>query len=176
MSRLANSSAIKRRTVPANMMSSPILQSPQSFQNTLHGREQPSNSLPTSQQNTATGLTLQQVISIIDTRLTKLEQAKPASTGPSLDISIVEEFNSRFEILAEEIANLKNVVLSLQAYTMEINKTLVDERVRVFSDLSITTPGFEPSDVPVNIQSEVVEIEGVAENEAFCDVSDNLIA
>jgi len=108
--------------------------------------------------------------------LTKLEQAKPASTGPSLDISIVEEFNSRFEILAEEIANLKNVVLSLQAYTMEINKTLVDERVRVFSDLSITTPGFEPSDVPVNIQSEVVEIEGVAENEAFCDVSDNLIA
>ena len=173
MSRLANSSAIKRRTVPANMMSSPILQSPQSFQNTLHGREQPSNSLPNPQQNAATGLTLQQVISIIDTRLTKLEQAKPAvDVSYVQDISIVEEFNSRFEILAEEITNLKNVVLSLQAYTMEINKTLVDERVRVFSDLSITTPGFEPSDVPVNIQSEIVEIEGVAENS---DVSDNLI-
>ena len=41
---------------------------------------------------------------------------------------IVEEFDKRYELLAEEIVNLKNIVLNLQSYTMEVNKTLYDER------------------------------------------------
>jgi hypothetical protein len=37
--------------------------------------------------------------------------------------------------LAEELNNIKDVVLKLQSYTMEINKTLLEERINVFSDL-----------------------------------------
>jgi hypothetical protein len=48
---------------------------------------------------------------------------------------MVEEFDKRYNMLAEEIINIKNIVLSLQSYTMEVNKTLLDERVRIFSDL-----------------------------------------
>jgi hypothetical protein len=33
------------------------------------------------------------------------------------------------------IENLKNIVLNLQSYTMEVNKTLMEERVRVLSDI-----------------------------------------
>ena len=41
---------------------------------------------------------------------------------------ILDEFNARFEIMAEEIANLKNIVMNLQMYTMEVNKQLLEER------------------------------------------------
>ncbi|NBO24726.1 MAG: hypothetical protein EBU93_05790, partial [Chlamydiae bacterium] len=51
----------------------------------------------------------------------------------------LDEFNHRYEILATEILNLKNVVMNLQSYTMEVNKMLVEERVRVLSDPVTTT-------------------------------------
>ena len=44
-------------------------------------------------------------------------------------------FDRRFELLAEEINNLKDLLLKLQSYTMDVNKTLMEERVNVFSDL-----------------------------------------
>lgn len=101
------------------------------------------------------GLTLPQVISIIDTRLVKLESFMKESTGKSLSDSlnttsavdttmnndVVEEFNHRFHILVDEIGTLKDIVLKLQSYTMEVNKTLYEERVNVFSDLGEIAPG-----------------------------------
>ena len=108
----------------------------------------PQNVAPT--QPATTGLTLPQVIAVVDRRLIALEQyvktqkeadAKPSSqvsvSGGSIQemASVVEEFNSRYAILAEEIENLKNIVLNLQSYTMEVNKTLMEERVRVLSDI-----------------------------------------
>ena len=36
--------------------------------------------------------------------------------------------------MAVEIENLKNIVLSLQSYTMDVNKMLLEERVRFLSD------------------------------------------
>jgi hypothetical protein len=47
----------------------------------------------------------------------------------------IDEFNHRFEVLAEEMNNIKDIVLKLQSYTMEVNKTLLEERINVFSDL-----------------------------------------
>ena len=100
-----------------------------------------------------TGLTLPQVIQLVDRRLNKLESfmndsmnnsspnrelsvnTKSNSEIPSNMEEIVEEFDKRYNMLAEEIINIKNIVLSLQSYTMEVNKTLLDERVRIFSDL-----------------------------------------
>lgn len=50
----------------------------------------------------------------------------------------VDEFNHRYEILASEILSLKNIILKLQSYTMDVNKVLMDERVRVLSDINIS--------------------------------------
>ena len=125
----ALASARKRRGVP---------QSTPEFSNT------PNNA--TQQPNVnSSGLTLPQVISIVDRRLTTLEQfmkdTKDTNEPMSNNISLqeqptwIEEFNHRFEILAEELNNIKDIVLKLQSYTMDVNKTLLEERINVFSDL-----------------------------------------
>ena len=97
-----------------------------------------------------TGLTLPQVIHVIDNRLISLESfmkdAKLSNQNiqknnvsfenqPVLSNEIVEEFQNRFEILATEIADLKDIVLKLQSYTMDINKTLIEERIHIMSDI-----------------------------------------
>lgn len=104
------------------------------------------------------GLTLPQVISLVDTRLIKLEQfMKETLENNSLNNSnntsnieirdsesnvvdssdpnqltdlndILEEYNNRFVLLAEEIGQLKDIVLKLQTYTMDVNKMLIEER------------------------------------------------
>jgi hypothetical protein len=48
------------------------------------------------------------------------------------------EFNDRYELLATEIQSIKDIVLKLQSYTMEVNKTLMEERVRILSDIENT--------------------------------------
>lgn len=101
----------------------------------------------------AGGLTLPQVISLVDTRLTKLEKfmkdtkEKPSvertvqfTDGPVAEMNestaqILDDYNSRFMLLAEEIAELKDTVMKLQTYTMDVNKMLLEERVNVLSDL-----------------------------------------
>jgi len=50
--------------------------------------------------------------------------------------TIINEFNSRFELFAHEISEMKDIVLKLQSYTMDVNKILLEERNHVFSDLS----------------------------------------
>jgi UDP-N-acetylglucosamine enolpyruvyl transferase len=132
----ALASARKRRGVP---------------QNTPDLSPQPRNNIQQPNVNTS-GLTLPQVITIVDKRLTNLEQfmkevketgVTRSNNNDSVDIlqneqeqtNWIEEFNHRFEVLAEELNNIKDVVLKLQSYTMEVNKTLLEERINVFSDL-----------------------------------------
>lgn len=89
------------------------------------------------------GLTLPQVISVVDARLIKLEkfmkdtqsqQSQPAITPestqnePTLNSSLIDEFQSRFDLLAQELMDLKNIVLKLQSYTMDVNKQLLEEK------------------------------------------------
>ena len=111
------------------------------------------------------GLTLPQVISLVDTRLVKLEtfmKETKDSGGKSVRFEeqaiteynpnmqsnneyndqdgntieeILEDFNNRFMVLANEIAELKDIVLKLQTYTMDVNKLLMEDRVRILSDL-----------------------------------------
>ncbi len=88
------------------------------------------------------GLTLPQVISLVDKRLTTLEtfmrdqqQQGPSQSDSSVPLSneLAEEFNAKFEMLAGEVEALKDIVLKLQAYTMEVNKTLYEERIHMLS-------------------------------------------
>jgi len=102
------------------------------------------------------GLTLPQVIALIDTRLVTLEkfmkdsQENPSTKSVSFADSInghahdehgdditqvLSEYESRFMLLAEEIAGLKDTLMKLQTYTMDVNKMLLEERVNVLSDL-----------------------------------------
>lgn len=112
------------------------------------------------------GLTLQQVISVIDKRLVNLEKSLGNNKQSDLPVlhnlpnavqsSFVEqsqthiskqtelnkqtqenfqlindnliEYDSRFEILANEIAEIKNILLNLQSYTMDVNKMLLEEK------------------------------------------------
>jgi len=106
-----------------------------------------------TQPNPAMGLTLPQVIALVDQRLVIVEtfmknMQSSDTTGfvsntntlsPTIVDNnanpILEELNSRYDLLAEEIINLKNIVLSLQSYTMEVNKTLMEERIHILSDV-----------------------------------------
>uniref|UniRef100_A0A6C0ICX7 Uncharacterized protein n=1 Tax=viral metagenome TaxID=1070528 RepID=A0A6C0ICX7_9ZZZZ len=117
----ANSAAKKRRAPPST---EPI-------------RPQTSISAPATNPNV--GLTLPQVISLIDKRLVHLETLSKETVSDTsngeveserehISPEILDEFNARFEIMAEEIANLKNIVMNLQMYTMEVNKQLLEER------------------------------------------------
>lgn len=132
----ALNAAKKRRGVPP---SNPPLSQPNQFQQ--------SNQL-SPPQSTQAGLTLQQVIQVIDRRLLSLEDfAKKNSNmstvvnnSPNMETNmpenlteVLEEYNSRFDILAEEISNLKNIVLNLQSYTMDVNKVLMKERIHILS-------------------------------------------
>ena len=112
-----------------------------------------------------TGLTLPQVIAVIDNRLIALESfvkeqkqsgsASASSSEKSVTFALetenetevpsdfIEEMQSRYEILAREIVDLKDIVLKLQSYTMDVNKTLLEERIHILSDLGDRTPAVE---------------------------------
>jgi hypothetical protein len=105
------------------------------------------------------GLTLPQVISLVDQRLIVLEsfmqeskdtnktvkfeqvqmpqqQPQPENTVKIDDFAtIIDEFNHRFELLADEINTMKDIVIKLQSFTMEVNKTLMNERIQILSEL-----------------------------------------
>jgi hypothetical protein len=112
----------------------------------------PQPSFPGAQQaNMGPGLTLPQVIALVDKRLNSLEnyvqtqnaEATTKSITSELDIDIdidarltpiIEEYNSRFDIIADELASLKDTIMKLQTYTMEVNRTLMGERIRILSE------------------------------------------
>jgi hypothetical protein len=141
--RRAESSAVNQSSIPSNV-----------------GAARP-NTSPSPSTSQGNGLTLPQVISVIDTRLIVLEtfmkdtkegktsilNTTPVQVSQSQDSTsipetneIMEEMDTRFDILAREIADLKDIVLKLQAYTMEVNKTLLEERIHILSDLDSTIP------------------------------------
>lgn len=110
-------------------------------------------------------LTLPQVIAVLDARLSKLEKAQSVApvyeqsqeiTTPEGSVSVsdyVVEMDHKFSVLVEEITNLKDIVLKLQTYTMEVNKMLVDERINIMSEFQ--TP--EKRSDEASITLEVVE-------------------
>lgn len=129
---------------------------------------QQSNGVNMSNRPSSTqGLTLQQVISLIDNRLINLEKSvidinkKQSDSFSQIssgypESSVMEEietnfskqnelniqsqenfklmneslndYDSRFEILANEISDLKTILLKLHSYTMDVNKMLLEEK------------------------------------------------
>ena len=79
----------------------------------------------------------QQYIIEIDQRVKKLEENIP-NQNTVFSPAILEEFNSRFEILAHELHDMKDTIMKLQAFTMEVNKSMHDERIHILSDIGNT--------------------------------------
>lgn len=77
----------------------------------------------------------------------------------------LNEYDSRFEILANEIADLKSVVFKLQSYTMDVNRMLLNERNQNMSDVNENTDilnGLDdtiPSAEPENNDSTLEELQ-----------------
>ena len=147
-----------------------------------------------SNQTAPAGLTLPQVIALVDTRLVTLEKfMKYSQQNPQKNVrfeepqqrvegtpqnsvfdsqsqdqyefetpivEVLEDFNNRFTVLANEIAELKDIVLKLQSYTMDVNKTLMQDRVRILSDLGNS----EESLFVMKDSSEDISIENVLES------------
>ena len=151
MSNSALSSAKRRRAnQAANIMNSPLLQQQNS------GETNSQENISSSDVQNNRPISLQQALQLLNTRLVKLERLNMAtkeetasiatsSANPELSMemiietvtksSIMEEFNHRYEVLASEILNLKHIVMKLQSYTLDINKTLVEERIQILSDV-----------------------------------------
>ncbi len=97
------------------------------------------------------GLTLPQVIALVDKRLVNLEtfmretktqapaQAPAqAQASAAIDDEMLDEINTKFDLLAGEVAELKDMLVKLQSYTMEVNKKMFDERIQLLSDVKDT--------------------------------------
>lgn len=101
----------------------------------------PTSSSASAPSSAPAQMTLQQVISTVDKRLSQLETIVQSNnnntnSSESSDLPlVVDEFNNRFELIVTEINSLKDIVMKLQSYTMEVNKMLVDERIHILSDL-----------------------------------------
>ena len=146
----ANAAAIKRRANPPQ-----TVQPQRNIQPNQQQQQQQQQSINSSTNVNAPGLTLPQVIALIDRRLNNLEtfvkESKENSNQVKFENNIqtpsvnslpknafeqlVEEFGHRFDVLAEELSILKDTVLKLQTYTMDVNKALLEERIQIFSDL-----------------------------------------
>ena len=104
------------------------------------GEQPPMPPPPSPSQQTQTQqnrMTLPQVLALLDSRLTKLETqtssmpAIPEEVADASKASIneyISEMDAKFGMLVEEITNLKDIVLKLQTYTMDVNKKLLEDK------------------------------------------------
>tara|TARA_B100001287_G_scaffold275576_1_gene283593 strand:+ start:47627 stop:48547 length:921 start_codon:yes stop_codon:yes gene_type:complete len=114
----------------------------------------------TTNQNISNELNLEQTQKMIDTlredlKITLTDQAN--------------EFDYRTNLLANEITNLKEIVIKLQSYTLEVNKSLYEEReqfingsdsgIQIQSDEKLNEDDLEviQDDVEPNISMELQE-------------------
>ena len=102
--------------------------------------------IPPAQPPVQTSYTIQQVIATFDKRISQLEKETVVNSDGSSKtdlmndqiIDIVEEFNNRFELIVTEINNLKDIIINLQSFTMDVNKSLMNERIHILSDMGTT--------------------------------------
>jgi hypothetical protein len=138
----------------------------------------PSNGTMQNSATTQGGLTLPQVISVIDKRLITLEtfmketKENPVikntntngETGeedvgfivPSEFNTFVDEINNRFQLLAEELETMKNALLKLQTFTMDVNKVIL-EKANVIVPDSVEDAVVQLSVDPTTDENIVVE-------------------
>lgn len=119
----------------------------------------PETSSIDKKENTKT-LTMTEMVTLLNSRVVALERGTNQSATSSNDNTTLEELKSlsdemniRFELFANEIANLKDTVMKLQTYTMDVNKMLMNERIQILSNVEqseISAPEFQDLDATTN--------------------------
>jgi hypothetical protein len=94
------------------------------------------NTQQQSNQLSSPKITVQQALAILDSRLAKLEKMPLDTSNTVVKDSddenlqlkeLVTEYENRFELLVNEINNLKDTVFKLQTFTMEVNKDMYEK-------------------------------------------------
>ena len=97
-------------------------------------------------------MSLPQLLNNFESRLKSIETSKPVienekpmtfnvtdpETGIQKKMSLSEymtDMDNKFFMLADEITSMKDILIKLQSFTMEVNKTLMEERIRILSDI-----------------------------------------
>jgi len=130
----SNAAAIRRRVGNQNIQQ----QSSSSGLSTI-----PENPAAEKKENVKT-LTMTEMITLLNSRVVALEKGTNQTTSTNIENtaqelrSLADEINIRFELFANEIANLKDTVMKLQTYTMDVNKMLVNERIQILSNVERT--------------------------------------
>jgi|TARA_Y100000389_G_scaffold158730_1_gene160268 hypothetical protein len=91
-------------------------------------------------------LSVNDAFKMVNERLVNLEKGLN-NTSNSVQSDIIQEYDNRFNLVAQEIGELKETVLKLQTFTMDVNKTLYDERIKILGDLD------KPKESVFNIES-----------------------
>ena len=104
-----------------------------------------------SSSSTPSNLSVSDAFKLVNERLVNLEKGVGSTFEPqyssTLSDDIVTEYEERFKVIAQEIGELKDVVYKLQTFTMDVNKALYDERVKILGDID------KHKDEIINIQS-----------------------
>jgi len=154
----SNAAARKRRAGGANFDPSPPTpqQFPQNQQNQTQNR------------GPGQGLTIQQVVVLVDQRLTTLEtfmretkekqvvqpvQQQSSQIDEEVIAQLNNDMNQRFELLATELGELKDIVMKLQSYTMDVNRTLLEQKSIVPQSSESGLPTFDYSNVYTGVES-----------------------
>ena len=91
-------------------------------------------------------LSVNDAFKMVNERLVNLEKGFTGSSN-NVQPDIIQEYDNRFNLVAQEIGELKETVLKLQTFTMDVNKTLYDERIKILGDLD------KPKESVFNIES-----------------------
>lgn len=119
----------------------------------------PENVNAEKKDTTSKTLTMTEMITLLNSRIIALEKGTNQSTNTDINTtqqelkSLTDEMNIRFELFANEIANMKDTVMKLQTYTMDVNKMLVNDRIQILSNMEqhdITEPVFQELDTSMN--------------------------
>lgn len=93
------------------------------------------------------------------------------STGKIMNVTIkdmLEDFDKKYELLAEEIINMKNIVLELQAFTMGVSKKMFDR----LEDISDSASDILEKSMPTLFLSDTSISLGLSNNEFVTAVED----
>lgn len=96
-------------------------------------------------------MTINQAFKNMSDRINVLEEHATENTG--VPEELVEEYERRFEMILNEIVNIKDTLIKLQTFSMEVNKSLHDQRIKLLSGI----------DTPPNI-TELDNIEQIFDN------------
>ena len=101
-------------------------------------------------------MTIPQVLAMFDSRLSKLE-AGAKNPVPVDRTDTLDEMEAKFMMLAEEITTMKDVIMKLQSFTMDVNKTLFDERIHIMSDMNGPIKSETIEEQPDSIQIKMLD-------------------